>query len=506
MPAPRIVVEESVKRIVPGATEALPKTEVVAEALRGARRGERLLIAADGAWAIWRLAAREAWMRGDNYFLLEAVDAAEARLSGVGFGQLVVARAAYAAKIPAEKVEYEKLSLREKRVTRRALLAGAVAGAAMAAVEKPSEGPLCATRGVGKACSTCLEECSGASCAAALCGVELVQVPGYSRDGLHEYLRIVSPRGPGYLVFASRWVLPDLVYMLQESRNRPTVPVHFVPTGCPYVVGLEELLAARGLGLTPLVVADGGLGEQHDPYCRRSRGKWLETVARDYEALTGSKPYAENVEKAVDMLQYTPRLQALPDAAALLGKGLHSLAMAEAERLLGDQEIVETRSMISAAIIVDPGKCTLCSACVQECPTDAIQLDRSPEAEKLLFLPGRCIACRHCVEICPEDAMSITRGVPRNPAAWRTLVRQEAVRCIACGRIVGPRSLVEKVLRKMKNHGFPKETLLTIFLCDNCKAAYQLGALKPDWSKVPQWALRIIEDREKNQDDASSQS
>jgi len=496
LPAPRIIVEESVKEKVPGATEALSQGEAFSEALRAVGRGERVLLASGVAWALWKLVAREAWMRGDNYFLLEAVDLGESELSSVGFGQLVVARAAYAARLRPEKAGFEKLGLREKRVTRRALLAGAGVGAALAAVEKPFKGELCSTRGVDRACRTCIEECEGGCCAAALCGVELVGVAGYGREALAEYLRVVSPRGPGYLVFASRWVMYEVVARLREPGNRPPVPVHLVPTGCPYVVGLEELLAVRALGLTPLVYADGGLAEEHDPYCRRSRGKWLEAVAADYEELTGEKPYVEKGwRNLVDRLSYTPSLSPLPDAAALLGKGLHSLAMAEAERLLAGKSFKHTRSLLSAALRVDPERCTLCSACVQECPANALQLDRNPEAEKLLFLPGRCIACNYCAEICPEDAIVVERGLDPRPGQWRTLVEHGAVRCIACGAPLGPRTLLEKVLRKMRDHGFPPETLRTVFLCDRCKAAYQLGALKPDWSKIPGWAKRLIEER-----------
>jgi len=496
LPAPRIIVEESVREKVPGVSEALTRGEAFSEALRALSRGERVLLASGSAWALWALVAREAWMRGDNYFLLEAADLGESELSGVGYGQLVVARAAYAARLSPERVEFEKLGLREKRVTRRALLAGAGVGAALAAVEKPYETSLCSTRGVGGACRACIEECGGGSCASALCGVELVGVAGYSREALAEYLRVVSPRGPGYLVFASRWVMYEIVARLREPGNRPPVPVYLVPTGCPYVVGLEELLAARALGLEPLVYADGGLAEKHDPYCRRSRDKWLETVAADYEALAGAKPAAgPGWRPLVDRLQYTPRLRPLGDAAALLGRGLHSLAMAEAERLLSGRGFTPTRSLASAGLRVDPEKCTLCSACVQECPADALQLDRSPEAEKLLFLPGRCIACRYCAEVCPEGAIEVERGLEPSPGSWRTLVEHGAVRCISCGAPLGPRTLLEKVLRKMAEHGFPEETLRTVFLCDRCKAAYQLGALRPDWGKIPDWAAKIIEER-----------
>ena len=495
MPAPRIIVEESVRELVPGARDAVSKLDAVREALRLLQSGERALIAARGAWGLWRVAAREAWMRGDNYFLLEAADPVEAELAGVGYGQLVVARAAYAGQLPSDRAVFEKLPLREKRVTRRALLAGAVVGATMAAVEKPVETSMCSQRGVGKACSRCLEECRGRACAAALCSVELLQVPGYGRDALRDYLRVLGARGPGYLVWAPRWLLHRLLPLLREPQHRPVAPVYIVPVGCSYTVGLEEALAARALGLHPLVVAEDTEETGLDPYCGPSRGKWLETVAADYEELAGERLYAQSLEEAAERLAATPALKPLPDAAALLNRGLHVLAASEQRRLLGEdpERWVPLRTPYQARITVDPERCTLCSACVQECPTNAIELNRSPDREELLYTPARCIACRHCADICPEDAIRYEDAAAARPAARRTLVAEEAVRCIACGAPIASRQLVEKVLKQMLSHGFPRDALLTVLLCDSCKPKYQFGLIKPDWEKIPSWARRYIE-------------
>jgi len=455
----------------------MSRAEVLREARSAAAAGRPALIASVDAWLIWRVAAREAWMSGDNYHVLEAVAPWEAELAGVGYGQLVVARAAYAGRRSVEAVSYEKVGF-EKRVTRRALLRGGPASI-LAAVERPVESSLCSTRGVDRSCLYCRDRCGGnLACAAALCSTELLVVAGYSREGLHDYLRVLGLRGPGWMVFASRWALEKLRSALAPGGSAARAVI--VPVSCPYVVGLEELLAVRALGFTPVIVESEE--SLMDPSCRDSRGAYMETVAADYERLTGEGLQALGPVEAGELLRRRPGSpEPVRDAAALLTKGLHSLAMAELDRLARGGEPLET--LTTANIVVDD-RCTLCSACVQECPTDALTLRRSEEREELLLLPGRCIACGYCVEVCPEDAMYLVHEAPREPSKWRTIYQEEAVRCVACGRPVAPKSMVVAVARRIVSAGLNEKILVTLVLCDACKQRYQLGALKLDEERV----------------------
>ncbi len=485
VPAPALLVEESVRRVVPGARDVLPRARVVEEAKAAAAAGRPVLIASVDAWLLWRVAAREAWMSGDNYHVLEAAAPWEAELAGVGYGQLVVARAAYAGRRRSDAVEYERLGL-GKRVTRRALLRGGPASV-LAAVERPREGDLCATRGVDRACLYCRDACGGnVACAAALLSTELLVVAGYSREGLHDYLRVLGLRGPGYMVFASRWSLERLRVDLAGSAAARTV---IVPVSCPYTVGLEELLAARALGFTPLLV----YSEENslDPSCRDSREPYSRTVARDYEALTGEElEILPPGDAASRLREAAPGPEPVKDAAALLTRGLHSLALAELDRLTSGDGGKPLGTLLTANIVVD-SRCTLCSACVQECPTDALTLRRSEEREELLLLPGRCIACGYCVEVCPEDAMALVHEAPREPGKWRTIYSEEAVRCAACGRPVAPKSMVVAVARRIVSAGLNEKILVTLVLCDACRQRYQLGALKLDEERIIREVKRL---------------
>lgn len=55
--------------------------------------------------------------------------------------------------------------------------------------------------------------------------------------------------------------------------------------------------------------------------------------------------------------------------------------------------------------VIDPAPCaTGCTSCVDECPTDAIQLD--PFRLDL----GRCVFCDECARVCPQQKVAFTAG------------------------------------------------------------------------------------------------
>ncbi len=51
---------------------------------------------------------------------------------------------------------------------------------------------------------------------------------------------------------------------------------------------------------------------------------------------------------------------------------------------------------------VNQDLCTGCSACIVECPVEAISLD---EYEKASINNDECIRCGRCHEVCPEEAV-----------------------------------------------------------------------------------------------------
>ena len=52
---------------------------------------------------------------------------------------------------------------------------------------------------------------------------------------------------------------------------------------------------------------------------------------------------------------------------------------------------------------IDREKCTGCESCVQECPSEAIQMLN----EKAVIDPDTCVDCGVCLDSCPVEAISM---------------------------------------------------------------------------------------------------
>lgn len=61
---------------------------------------------------------------------------------------------------------------------------------------------------------------------------------------------------------------------------------------------------------------------------------------------------------------------------------------------------------ITSKPIEDRKMCTLCSKCIEACPTDIISIQN----KRLNFDYDKCIRCFCCLEVCPEGAMQVKQG------------------------------------------------------------------------------------------------
>ena len=126
---------------------------------------------------------------------------------------------------------------------------------------------------------------------------------------------------------------------------------------------------------------------------------------------------------------------------------------------------------------VSAERCTLCMACVSQCPANA--LSAGDEKPQLKFIEANCVQCGLCCRSCPEDAIAASPrflydAVKRN--RMRVLHEEEPFCCIRCGKAFATRSVIERITHKMKGHPmFAGEALARISMCDDCrvKAIYE---------------------------------
>ncbi len=120
------------------------------------------------------------------------------------------------------------------------------------------------------------------------------------------------------------------------------------------------------------------------------------------------------------------------------------------------------------------GSCTLCKACVVNCPTSALDVSSSHQKDALTFNPSQCIGCKICFIVCPEKAISIKKSFqPRRIIEGKPVTKAEAeiMKCMKCGLPVGSKKTIERIMIRMKAPG--SRSLSSLQLCPDCKQSIE---------------------------------
>jgi Ni,Fe-hydrogenase III small subunit/NAD-dependent dihydropyrimidine dehydrogenase PreA subunit len=92
---------------------------------------------------------------------------------------------------------------------------------------------------------------------------------------------------------------------------------------------------------------------------------------------------------------------------------------------------------LRARIAHDSEKCTACGACVNMCPSYAIDLVEEDGKFKIIYHLWKCSFCGTCQQVCPEDAVKLTEDYVIQDAAKEGLVttgEMERMACATCGK------------------------------------------------------------------------
>ncbi|WP_372373337.1 4Fe-4S binding protein [Vreelandella venusta] len=121
-------------------------------------------------------------------------------------------------------------------------------------------------------------------------------------------------------------------------------------------------------------------------------------------------------------------------------------------------------------IQVDREACTLCHACVSNCPTPALKAGGDTPA--LSFLESDCVQCGLCEQACPESAITLLPGFLAAPERdTRQVCHEEAAfECIGCGKPFATASTVATIKAKLANHPyFAGDALARLEMCEDCR-------------------------------------
>jgi ferredoxin len=122
------------------------------------------------------------------------------------------------------------------------------------------------------------------------------------------------------------------------------------------------------------------------------------------------------------------------------------------------------------AINVDRNACTLCMACVSNCPTPALKAGTDQPA--LRFLEADCVQCGLCEAACPENAITLEPGFLAAPErAERHVCHEEAAfACISCGKPFATVSTVATIKEKLAHHPyFAGDAMARLEMCEDCR-------------------------------------
>lgn len=142
------------------------------------------------------------------------------------------------------------------------------------------------------------------------------------------------------------------------------------------------------------------------------------------------------------------------------------------------QRIAETALDASASfgeLIVNPDRCTLCMACVSQCPAKALQA--GGELPALRFVEQNCVQCGLCARSCPEDAIALSARLLFDPLARRrerTLNEEAPFDCVVCGKPFATQSMVTSIKAKLAQHPmFTGPAARRLEMCEDCRVIDQ---------------------------------
>lgn len=127
-------------------------------------------------------------------------------------------------------------------------------------------------------------------------------------------------------------------------------------------------------------------------------------------------------------------------------------------------------------IEVDPDKCTLCLACVSQCPTGALN-DRSDRPE-INIVENACVQCGLCANTCPETAITLKPqfSLGKQTLDQHPLHGEDPFECIECGRPFGVKSTIEKIIEKLDGKHWmytDSDNTRLVKMCDDCRVSAQ---------------------------------
>ena len=148
-------------------------------------------------------------------------------------------------------------------------------------------------------------------------------------------------------------------------------------------------------------------------------------------------------------------------------------------------------------VVMNTDACTLCLACVSQCPVGALQ--DNPDKPQVGFREDACLQCGICVNTCPENALRLEPRFNPDEAARRVRVlhEEEPFCCVECGRPFGSGGTVKRILEKLGGKHWMFENpdrARLIQMCDDCRVQVAFKATDDPFQSGERPRVRTTQD------------
>jgi len=122
-------------------------------------------------------------------------------------------------------------------------------------------------------------------------------------------------------------------------------------------------------------------------------------------------------------------------------------------KIEGIELLLKTPEGFRGEPVVDSSKCIGCAACVNTCPSDAIEIDDTGAERIIKFTHKDCIYCATCEEICPAEAVALSYKDKPWFEDKETAASEAAVdlkKCLLCGLSFTASGQVDWAMKKIE--------------------------------------------------------
>ncbi|MFN3595366.1 MAG: 4Fe-4S binding protein [Thiobacillaceae bacterium] len=342
---------------------------------------------------------------------------------------------------------------------------------------------LCAHRRQGvKGCSACLAVCPAGAIHS---DKESVSIEPHLCQGCGTCALVCPTGAVRHVLPGTAWQIGRLARMLSEWRAsqacgpglwivshtvQDAPPDGWTPLTVERVASLgpEFWLAALAMGYRRVAI-DSRDPWLHDPAILDAQVAWCVALL----SALGHPAAIARVE-TTEALIAIAALQGLPPAHLPDVDDKRTLLLAALDALAQSSPTVAPIPLPRAPlgeVHIAADKCTLCTACIRLCPTNALSLPGN--TTQVAFTEERCVQCGLCANGCPERAIRLRPRFLLDPAARRTprvVAEAEPFACTACGKRFSTKALVARSQALMTDHPmFQGASARLLTLCNDCR-------------------------------------